>query len=241
MGIPLDKIKVIELKLPNHSEVPDNYFRERLQRNIVSQFFEENAAYIVSDCDEIINPEMINIFVEGVVNNPNNVMRMSLAWLTGKANLRVCCPKGINSKFNTPFICMKHHVQDYTLSEIREDEACELRKIKYPSLFLLDKNKNTVDCGWHFSWMGGKERIKIKMKSFLHCYDGNNDIFKTAVAPIPSEEMQNYLDDYEPEVGTHDPYGRSDYYLKEYDTKNLPSKIFELKHLQPFFFGNSHD
>jgi len=241
LGIPLEKIKVIHLNLPSYEQNPDNYYRERLQRNIVSQFFEDDAVYIVSDCDEIIDPELINIFVDGAVNNPNNVMRISLAWLTGKANLRVCCPKGINSKFNTPFVCMKHHVENYTLSDIREDEACELRKLKYPSLFLLDQEQKHVDCGWHFSWMGGRDRIKYKMKSFLHCYDGNNDIFRTAVGPIPSKEMSEYLDKYEPSIGSHDPYGRSDYYLKEYPIENLPKKLFELNHLKSYFFGNTNE
>jgi beta-1,4-mannosyl-glycoprotein beta-1,4-N-acetylglucosaminyltransferase len=238
LKIPMEKIHVIEVNLPSQKELPDNYFRERYQRDIVSKYFEDNSVYIVSDCDEIINPEMIDIFVEGATNNPNNIMRVSLAWLNGKANLRVCCPRGINSKFNTPFVCMKHHVENHTLSKIREDEACEIRKLEYKSLFLLDDQQNTVDCGWHFSWMGGTERMKIKMKSFLHCYDGNNDIFRTAIAPIPSKEMQDYLDNYEPKPGSHDPYGRTDYYLKEYPIENLPKKLFELTHLQSYFFGN---
>jgi beta-1,4-mannosyl-glycoprotein beta-1,4-N-acetylglucosaminyltransferase len=239
LNIPMDKIHVIEVNLPSYSQVPDNYFRERYQRDIVAQYFKDDAVYIVTDCDEIINPEMIDVFVEGAINNPNNIMRISLAWLNGKANLRVCCPKGINSKFNTPFVCLKHHVQKYTLSKIREDEACELREIEYKSLYLLDNEKNNVDCGWHFSWMGGTERMKTKMKSFLHSYDGNNDIFKTAVGAIPSKEMQDYLSSYEPSVGSHDPYGRTDYYLKEYPIENLPKQLFELTHLKPYFFGNT--
>jgi beta-1,4-mannosyl-glycoprotein beta-1,4-N-acetylglucosaminyltransferase len=239
LKIPMDKIHVIEVNLPSHSQLPDNYFRERYQRDVVAQYFEDNAVYIVTDCDEIINPKLINTFVEGAISNPDNIMRVSIAWLNGKANLRVCDPKGKNATFNTPFVCMKHHVEKYTLSKIREDEACELRNIEYKSLFLLDEQQNNVDCGWHFSWMGGTERMKIKMKSFLHCYDGNNDIFKTAIAPIPSKEMHDYLDKYEPKVGSHDPYGRTDYYLKEYPLENLPKKLFELTHLKSYFFGNT--
>jgi beta-1,4-mannosyl-glycoprotein beta-1,4-N-acetylglucosaminyltransferase len=241
LDVPLEKIKVINLNLPSREQNLDNYFRERTQRNIVSNFFEDDAVYIISDCDEIINPEMIDIFVDGVLNNPNNVMRISLAWLTGKANLRVCGPDETNSKFHSPFVCMKHHVEDYTLSEIREDVACQYGKIKYKSLLLLDDKKNPVDCGWHFSWMGGTERMKIKMKSFLHCYDGKNDIFSTAVGDIPSKEMSDYLSNYKPSVGSHDPYGRTEYYLKEYPIENLPKKLFELTHLKTYFFGNENE
>ena len=165
LNIPTEKIKVIETHLSSYSELKDNYVRERQQRDVVAKFFEDDSIYIVTDCDEIINPELIKVFVDGVVNNPNNIMRISLAWLCGKSNLRVCNFTGKNSPFNTPFVCMKHHTDEYTLSKIREDEACNLRNIKFRSLFLLNDKKENVDCGWHFSWLGGKERIKIKMKS----------------------------------------------------------------------------
>jgi len=235
LNIPSDKINVIELNLPSFEEHSDNYFRERTQRNVAAQYFEDDAVYIVTDCDEIIDPEMIPVYVDGAVNNPNNIMRISLHWLNCKVNLQICDPNGGKAIFNSAFVCMKHHVENYTLSEIREDEACQLRKIKYTSLSLLDQEQKIIDCGWHFSWMGGRDRIKTKMRSFLHCYDGKNDIFTTAVGDIPSKEMEDYLNSYEPKDGSNDTFGRTDYFLKEFPIEKLPKKLFELEHLKHFF------
>jgi hypothetical protein len=240
LNIPLDKIKVIELELPSYWENSDNYFRERTQRNVVSQHFEDDAVYIISDCDEIINPEKIDEFVDDVLNNPNNIIRIPMAFLNCQADLRLCHSTGQNATFNTPFLCTKKHVEEYTLSDIRQDYAQNYNNIKYLSIFPLDENQQLIESGWHFSWFGGTSAIKTKMKSFLHSYDGRNDIFATAVADIPSKQMHDYLDSYKPKVGSSDPYGRSDFYLKGYPIENLPQKLFELEHLKDFFFGNKN-
>ena len=241
LGIPLDKIKVIHINLPSYEQNTCNYVREKLQRDVVSNFFVDDAVYIVSDCDEIINPEFINVFVDGALSNPNNIMRISLVWLTGKANLKVQHFKNENVSFNTPFVCMKHHTEKYSLSQIRDEEACKLNTLIFPSLYLLDQNKDYVECGWHFSWMGGRERIIHKMKSFLHSYDANTGIFSSAAGAIGSKEMQDYLDHYDPIEGSSDPYGRTEYFLQKYPIENLPKILFELKHLKNYFFGNGNE
>jgi beta-1,4-mannosyl-glycoprotein beta-1,4-N-acetylglucosaminyltransferase len=235
LNISLDKIHVIELNLPSFQENPNNYYRERLQRDILSKYFENDSVYIVTDCDEIIKPEMIPVYVEGAINNPDNIMRLSMDWLCCKANLHICDPKGIEGKWNIPFVCMKHHTNDYTLSQIRDDEACETRNIKYQSLYLQDQNKDFIKSGWHLSWMGDTERMKTKMRSFLHCYDDNKNIFQTAVGAVFSKEMDDYLNTYEPKVGSNDPFGRTDYFLKHYSVEKLPKLILELQHLKNFF------
>lgn len=238
LNLQSDKIKVIEISLPSHSENADNYFRERKQRNAVAEYFEDDAVYIVSDCDEIIDPMLIDIFFGGATTHPDSIMRITLDWLCGKANLRLCNEKNEPIPFPTPFVCMKHHIKDYTLSEIREDLAGNYNKIKYHSLFLQDSIGKNISCGWHFSWMGGNNRMKVKMRSFLHCYDSNTDIFSTAIAPIPSNEMWDYLSSYEPKIGAYDPYGRKEFHLEEYPIENLPKKLLELTHLKSYFFGN---
>ena len=239
LGLLSEKIKVIELALPSYHQLEDNYFRERHQRNVVSDLFEDDAVYIVSDCDEIIDPRMIPIFVEGAINNPDSIMRVSLSWLCGKANLQVCNEAGTPITFQSPFVCMKHHVKSRTLSDIREDIACQRHEMQ--SLFLNDQNQKIVESGWHFSWLGGRDRIKFKMKSFLHCYDGQNDIFKTAVGAIPSKEMQDYLSEYTPQPGSLDPYGRSEYILNSYSEDLLPPELFNFPHLYSYFFGSSYE
>jgi beta-1,4-mannosyl-glycoprotein beta-1,4-N-acetylglucosaminyltransferase len=237
LQIPQDKITIVHVKLPTVEDNPNNWSRERLQRNAAAEYFQENSVYIVSDCDEIINPDFIPIFAESVINNPNNIYRISLAWLNARADLRVCDPCGNNADFLNPFMCTIDHVQKYSLSMIREDQACELYKLPYSSLFLLDQNKKPVDCGWHFSWMGGTQKMKIKMANCAHSGDPQLGIFQTAVGSVNSKEMINYLESYTPRPGSNDPYGRSDYFLKSYPRELLPKYLENMHHLHNYFFG----
>jgi beta-1,4-mannosyl-glycoprotein beta-1,4-N-acetylglucosaminyltransferase len=239
LNISLDKIELIHVKLPNYEENSCNWVRERAQRNVATNLFEDDAVYIVSDCDEIINPEMIPYYVDGMLNNQNNILRIPMAFLNCRPDLRIVCPKGIPMSFNDPFMCMKKHTKKYTLSEIREAYATRLENLEYPSLYLLDSNQQPVESGWHFSWMGGKDRMKIKMQSFLHSYDKKEGIFTTAISDINSLEMKNYLDSYEAKEGSRDPYGRTDYLLAKYPIEKLPKKLFELTHIKKFMFGET--
>lgn len=236
LGLPKDKISVIEVGLPNNDQLSDNWFRERFQRNAASRFFDDDTVYIVSDCDEIIDPELISSYAKAVRQFPDRIIRTPLTYLNCRADLAVYHPNGQKATWNTPYMCMKHHTQEYTLSDIRESYAMGLNNLKFKDLFRINQNGKILECGWHFSWMGDRERIKTKMKSFLHCYDLDTDIFRTAVAPPGSEEIINYLDGYVPGPGTLDPYGRTDHILVNYPTELLPKKIFELERVKDFLF-----
>lgn len=237
MGLWSDKIQIIQCTLPPSDVKVDMWYRERVQRNALAQLFTPQGVYVVSDCDEIIDPHMLPLYVEGAVQYPNQIVRIQLAWLNAKANLRVCSPKGDSAPFAVAFMCLPHHVQQLTLSDIREDEACKHHAIPYPSLYMWDPQGALVDAGWHMSWLGGADRMKLKMRSYSHYQDGQVGIFETAVGAINSEQMLTYLDTYDPQPGSLDPYGRSDYFLKDYDVNRLPPLIHQLPHLKEYFFG----
>lgn len=238
MNVCLDKIRVVHANLPSLAQNSNHWSRERAQRDCAAQFFEPHAVYIVSDCDEIIDPQFVKIFAQAAVDDPHHIYRLSLAWLNARADLRVCDPHGNHAQFLNPFVCMQSHVTHVTLSDIREDQACQLHRLPWPSLFMLDAAGRPVDTGWHFSWMGGNERMKQKMRSYAHCDDPQQGIFQTAIAPINSDAMRQYLNNYKPAPGSHDPYGRSDYFLKQYPRHHLPACLQELTHLHKYFFGD---
>jgi beta-1,4-mannosyl-glycoprotein beta-1,4-N-acetylglucosaminyltransferase len=229
------KIQVIQVYLPSYEEEKNNYVREKGQRDVAKRYFEEDTVYIVSDCDEIIDPNRISKYVDGCVSNKDKILRIPLDYLIGRADLQAYHPNGLKQSWMTPFVCMKHHTEKYTLSQIRDAWATD-RTIDYPDLFPLDKNGHEISCGWHFSWMGDTERIKTKMKSFLHCYDTpeKQPILASAIGAVNSPEMMEYLDNYVPKVGASDPYGRKDHILKPYPLENLPQKIFELERVKKF-------
>lgn len=236
LGIKNDKILVLEVKLLSYEQEKNNYVRERYQRDVAAKLFEENAVYIVSDCDEIINPSVIPEFVSACLNNKDNIFRIPLDYLIGRADLQAYHPNGTKHSWITPFVCTKYHTDKHSLSQIREAYATGVNNTIFVDQFPLIGGTKIPSCGWHFSWMGDNERIKTKMKSFLHCYDtpDSHRVLKDSFAPMNSPEMMKWLDDYVADVGSNDPYGRKDHILKPYPIENLPQEIFKLERVKKF-------
>lgn len=215
LGINSNKIEVIELKLPDRQQEPDNWVRERMQRNFASNFIEDNDVAIISDCDEIINPLFINYYVNVAKNNPNSILRIPLVNLCGRGDLRSYIKNDVPVPFNSSFICLKPHLEKYTLSDIRESHSRKTYNIEYNEIFTHDYGE-IQDAGWHFSWMGGIKKIKEKSKTFIH-----------------KDEFEIPLD-YIPEENKTDPLGRKNHILKKYSYLNFPPKLFELKNVREF-------
>lgn len=217
LGLPMDKIQVIEVELSKTTHNPwvsDNWIRERNQRNAASNFIEDDDVVFVSDCDEIIDPKYLQYYSSIAREHPNNILRVPLVFLVGNANLRVHDENGISREWNTPFFCIKDHLKKYTLSDIREAQSLN-KTIDFPDIFVTENNQ-IIESGWHFSWMGDFERIKTKCDSFLH-----------------HDEYQ-VVDNYLAKVNETDPLGRKDHILKRYNLNLLPSKIFELERVKNF-------
>lgn len=215
LGLMCDKIQVIELDLPSYDEEPSAWVRERMQRNAAEKFIEDNDICIVSDCDEIINPDLIDYFVNVSQQHSQNILRIPLAFLMSRGDLRVYNQNGNIVPWNVPFICMKHHLKKYTLSDIRESHSLGTHHLDFPDIFITENGK-IEDAGWHFSWMGDFDRLKFKCDSFLHWDE------------VSIEE--NYI----PQENSTDPLGRKDHILKKYSFLNLPQKIFYLDNVYKF-------
>lgn len=236
LAVPIDKFTVIHAHLPSVNETDNNFIRERLQRDIPAQYFQDDTMYIVSDCDEIIDPNFLEFYSTACQKFPNNIIRLPMVYLNCRADLRVYDTNNIPRTWYTPFVCMRHHVQKYSLSEIREAYATGVDNLEYKDIFLLDENKSPIEVGWHFSWMGSNSNRKNKLKSFLHSNDPDNYIFAGTPYKIGTKEMDEYFDQYKPAEGSLDPYGRTDHILKKYPTENLPQIIFELENVKSFLF-----
>lgn len=211
------KIHIIEVSFPQKSSDPwvsDTWLRERMQRNAASQLIRDDDVCYIGDCDEIIDPKYIKYYASVAREHPNNILRVPLVFLTGKANLRVHDQNGNPRGWTAPYFCMKHHLQKYTLSDIRESNSMS-KSIDFSDIFMTE-NGQVVESGWHFSWMGDLERIKTKCRSFLH-----HDEF-------------NVVENYSPSVNSTDPLGRTDHILKDYPLHLLPQKIFELERVRNF-------
>jgi hypothetical protein len=217
---PDNKIEIIEVNLPSYEEEPNAWVRERLQRDIVEKFIPEDSYCIITDCDEIINPEFIDYYINVAKYNPDKIVRIPMVFLNNKADLRVYNKNNEPILWGAGFVCSKNQLKDYTISQIRESYTLQKNNIKYQDIFLVD-NGVVLDAGWHFSWMGDYERLLTKNNAFLHW-----DEVKITENYIAKENNIDCL-------------GREDHILKKYPIENLPLKIFELDRVRNFLFPKS--
>jgi len=232
LGLPKHKIRVIKVELPDKEAVPDDYNRERMQRNSASQCIGYGDVAFVSDCDEIMDPSFISYYTMVASSNPNSILRLPMAFLMGRADMRAFDALGSPIAWSPGFICLGHHVERYTLSEIRESQSRGLFNVAYKDIFTVDEGR-IKDAGWHFSWMGGGERMKMKYRSFMHYQD---DI-PIAAGSGDKQQLEDFIGNHKVAEGSTDPLGRSNHIMRRYEVNELPKKIFELPNVEKFLFA----
>lgn len=235
LGLMSSKINLQELRFSlTDTGYNSTWLREHSQRNCLAEFFNDDDIYFVSDCDEIIHPMFISPITKIIESNPDKIFRFPLWFLHCKANRVIVNPDGLPVLFKSPFACKKQVLEKYTLTEIRTSVACgtELDLVEFTSTVGNDKLMPT---GWHFSWMGDKERQKLKMRSFSHWQDYDPTLMSDAVdQTIGSPTMQEFFETYEPTVGNTDLFGRKGYRLENFPLEYLPELIFTTPNLENF-------
>ena len=213
LGLPEDKIEVIEIDLSNDKLGPSTKYeklwesdpkyesREKLQRDAISQCLQriectDDTMFIVSDCDEIINPKYLDKIYKDVMKNPHMIFKADLVHLEGSADLRSYLKESDEVKEwrYSLFFCNRKHMERVSLSFIRGDIFNP-----YEIVWPYEGDNRMLDIGWHFSLMGSNEVGLEKENS--------------------SSEV--------------------DCILKPYSVANLPHIIFELPKVKEFLLPNS--
>ena len=215
------KILYVPVSMPNSTIEPNSWVRERMQRDAGKYYILDDDIAIVSDCDEIINPDFIKYYCDVAKRNPRNILRIPMAFLCSKANLRVHDNRNNPLDWKAPFIALPHHLKKYSLSQIRESYALGINNLEFEDIFAVDDGI-IKDAGWHFTWMGDRKRTETKLKSFLHW----NEV--------------KLVDNYIPIENATDLLGRSDHILKNYPISNLPKLIFERKNIKDFLMSRGY-
>ena len=120
----------------------DSQVMEREQRNMIIDFkrLVDGDIWLISDADEIPRADAI------------------MGWHGEFAALAM---KGYRYFLNRePHDGVWHHARICRGSYLKQHTPTEIRNSGYPELI--------PDAGWHFSWMGGMDRIQEKLRSFLH-------------------------------------------------------------------------
>jgi beta-1,4-mannosyl-glycoprotein beta-1,4-N-acetylglucosaminyltransferase len=241
LGLPEDKIEIIELTYPedehlnieeidrvNSGDDANNInslrsrARERLQKNELLNHvdkFNDDCFFIISDLDEIVNPVYLDFIKNVVKNYPNNLVKVPLVFLAGRADLRIHDKRTGEPKpwHNSLLVCMKSHLKVASPVNLR----C-VAWIPYEVAYCSMGGVIQQDMGWHFTWMGGSEKMKEKSKAFIHYTD------KFFLDNFAGKENYSAMEGVDP------PYGDRTEFLKKYSIENLPKEIFNLPRVEQF-------
>jgi len=229
LDLPKDKIQLIELNMSDDVILnPESKIesREAFQRdaikNVLDQF-NDDTVFIISDCDEIIEPKNIN-FLSNIIRANQIILKIPLVFLEGRADLRVYHKdRGICAWDLFMFMCLKEHLNQTPATHIRIGRT----NISYAT----EDNQILSDLGWHFSWMQSPEDRVYKFQSFCHA---NDDLKLITNADYSKEEHIEFMKSYIPKEGEITPYGDVDKVLKKYPTENLPDIIWNLPRVKNY-------
>ena len=248
-NLPKDKIIIIDLNIPDSSELiiedidaincyEDNHtnrnsllarVRERMQKDaILSEInrFSDDDVFIISDSDEIIIPEIINFYSKEVKKYPDHILKFPLVHLEGRADLRVVHKvTGEPKWWDSLFMCTKKHLLRATPTQIRSNVNNPFIRTNYYQDGVICK-----DLGWHFSWMGGSEKRKMKATSFTH-FDDKLSFLEKSKYKKSDDLLKN-----RPQPGSICPSGDVNYILEKYPINDLPDEIFKFNDIKNFLF-----
>ncbi len=238
LGLPQDRITVIEMEVPPDLDlllekhdiislqpedrgdvisVMDNA-RDRAQRNGIMRIldqFDDDDWIIMSDCDEILNPAHLNFALHIAAGCPHKIIKLPLINLYGRADLRPYYRNGSPFVWRSAMsICRRSTVARSTPHRIRCEFALD-QEIANPTI----DGRIFDDFGWHFSWMGGSERVAIKSASYAHAHNqGHQQHARRGFVFEPGQALS-----WEPNS-----------ILMPYPHGQLPQLLFDLPHVKQF-------
>ncbi len=248
LGLPPEKFDIIELDIPDDCEPyieeidyvhsgPNAHnknsvlarVRERMQRNAILSVidkYDDDTFFIVGDCDEIVNPIHIDFLTHQCAQLPNNIIKVPLVYLEGRADLRVVWKdNGVPLAWDkATFVCQKHHLLRGRPINIRG----EFFNCPFPVVYVTLNGQVVQDMGWHFSWMGNAKKRKAKREGFCHYQDQYSFIeYK-----YDSDSAIKEIDDKEAKEGELPPSGEMGTILKKYPITKLPQEIFSCENIR---------
>ncbi len=255
LGLPREKIRIIKVDMPKNpheylEEIDLAYstygwqdgrvafwIRERLQRDALNSVlgdYEDDDVFIISDCDEIIRPELIDMYSFHARANLDKIIKIPMALIEGRADLRVFNLEGKPFPWDMgPVVCTKNHLERYKVNQLRGSYVNDI-EIAY----VTHNGQKIEDAGWHFSWMGGSERSILKASAFSHA----KDVFESLVyKELNTLEMANYMRSYTPKEGEMNPTGDKNTVLKKYPLEDLPQVLFTLPRVRNYLLPGYDD
>ena len=220
--LPID---TIHSDMANDSKSVLAWVRERLQRDSLHHVFnefDEDTVFIISDIDEIINPNHVEYLSRLTRENPDKLIKIPLVLLEGQGDHRLVDEAGNNIPWDkSMYFALPSHLRKQRPNTYRSG-----MQQSYPVVYIAENNKRVEDLGWHFTWMGDTTSKLLKATNYGH--SGNLDAVNNL-----SNETASLL-----EKELTKPLKAKRNLYKKYDRSLLPKQIFDLPNVEKFLFPN---
>jgi hypothetical protein len=220
LGIPKDKIKVVEVKFPELPEGITAKGREEFLRDSARDHIPLNSFCYVTDTNEIPNPLFFDYYTGIMSNNTAPILRVPMVHLSGRADLKLVGVAGEEKQWDRAYLCATEHVKQHKLTAMRNP--------RYAGVFhiYLNDNGRVEDAGWKLEWMGNKEHKKDEYRA---------SVDYSTHSTLGCKLRLEFLDDYQPSAGTVNPMSQTDILLENYDKNLLPSLLLNTPKFYEFF------
>ena len=260
LDLPMDKIIYVKDHVPDDPEVLDidriNTYqnqwesaeqllrsqqaraRERQQKDALMQIihrFRDDDVFIVSDYDEIINPrENWRYLADRCRAVSDRIYKLPFVFLETRADLRVHDrATGAPAHWSrSVYMATKAHLQKANPNQIRSEVD-----IPFEIHHITENGKIIQDLGWHFSWMGGAAKRRVKIESYAHFQDGFTWMPQEIFSSFQDPRYHAWNDQHQYAEGSMPPSGNVNQILKSYPRDNLPQVIINTPHLRKFFLN----
>jgi beta-1,4-mannosyl-glycoprotein beta-1,4-N-acetylglucosaminyltransferase len=203
------------------------FSRQRKQRDAIMSIldtFSEDTIFCIGDVDEIPKPDAVKYMASVSDKHVHNIIKIPLVLLESRADRRLFDNNNDPVEWNRSLLfCRKNQLADKGPTILRDEFDEKGEKFKYHPVAITENYEVVKDLGWHFTWMGGKERKLKKSKSCAHS--------------VLSQFVNNVSNETKTELKTSTPenFGSQvNYTLKPYDVNLLPPEIFQLQRVKNF-------
>jgi beta-1,4-mannosyl-glycoprotein beta-1,4-N-acetylglucosaminyltransferase len=203
--------KIIYIKITKYPLLKTSWVLENYQRNMITEGIKNcipDDIILISDLDEIPNPDVIRNYKK------DGIFQLEQAACYYFLNYRNILQKYWHgTRILTYGDILRNATDDYSYSYNNTfienlNQGCTPTKIRMIKDFPVIRNG-----GWHFSYLGGIEQIKYKIKSFGH-QEFNNERFLDDV--VLKRKIKYGIDFFRPKDNRFIPVKLTNKYLPEY-------------------------